>query len=177
MSRHSRIIAWTARMSTQRPALRTPQATVLALWSVGRVRARSWALTAVAAFLARWVRRPEPTVRHQRREWCDEAEATRGDQRPAVAPQACGVPRWEWLISQWQGPQLALARAATTWGTRFTVLALSVLSRGGAMPVAWTSWPANPPHAGRRAWRRRLRARRPALPTRWTVLGLADRGR
>ena len=44
------------------------------------------------------------------------------------------------------------------------------------MPVAWTLLPANPPHAWRRAWRRRLRPLRPAMPPGWTVSGLAERG-
>jgi hypothetical protein len=30
-------------------------------------------------------------------------------------------------MGQWQGIQLALALDATTWGTRFTVLAISVV--------------------------------------------------
>jgi hypothetical protein len=176
MSTHRRIIEWTAMIRTHLPALSKPQATVLALWSVGLGLARSSALTAVAAFLAIWLRRPEQTVRQQLREWGDEAEAKRGDQRPAVAPQACCVPLLAWVISQWQGTQLALALEATTWGTRFTVLALSVRSRGCAMPVAWTILPANQPHAWRREWLRLLRTRRPAMPTGWTVMVLADRG-
>jgi hypothetical protein len=44
------------------------------------------------------------------------------------------------------------------------------------MPVAWSIMPANQPHAWRRAWWRRRRTRRPAIPMGWTVLVLADRG-
>src|SRR5262249_9568739 len=92
MSSHSRILEWTAMIRTHLPALSKPQATVLALWSLGMVLARSSALTAVAAFLAMWLRRQEQTVRQQLREWCYEAEAKRGDQRQAVDPQACFSP-------------------------------------------------------------------------------------
>ena len=176
MSSHSRILEWTAMISTHLPALSKPQATVLALWSLGMVLARSCALTAVAAFLATWLRRQEQTVRQQLREWCDEAEAKRGDQRQAVDPQACFVPLLQWIVGQWQGTQLALALDATTLGTRFTVLAISVVYRGCAMPVAWTILPANKPHAWRREWLRMLRVLRPAIPTDWTVIVLADRG-
>jgi hypothetical protein len=176
MSSHSRIIEWTTMIRTYLPALSKPQATVLALWSLGMVLARSSALTAVAAFLAIWLRRQEQTVRQQLREWCYEAEAKRGDQRQAVDPQACFVPLLQWIISQWQGTQLALALDATTLGTRFTVLAISVVYRGCAMPVAWTILPANQPHAWRREWLRMLRQLRPAIPTGWTVMVLADRG-
>lgn len=127
MSSHSRIMAWTAMMRTHLPALSKPPATGLALWSLGMVRVRSSALTAVAACLAIWLRRQEQTVRQQWREWGYEAEAQRGDQRQAVDPQACFVPLLQWIVGQWQGTQLALALDATTLGTRCTVLAISVV--------------------------------------------------
>ncbi len=177
MSSHSRIVEWTAMIRTQLPALSKPQATVLALWSVGMVLARSCALTAVTAFLAMWLRRQEQTVRQQLREWCDEAEAKRGDQRQALDPEVYFVPLLQWILSQWQGTQLALALDATTLGTRFTVLAISVVYRGCAMPVAWTILPANTQHAWRREWLRMLRTLRPAIPRGWTGIVLADRGR
>ena len=60
------------------PHLSTPQATVLALWSLGMVLARSCALTAVSAFLATWLCRKEPAVRQQLREFCYEATASVG---------------------------------------------------------------------------------------------------
>jgi hypothetical protein len=166
----------TAMIRTHLPTLSKPQVTVLALWSLGTVLACSCASTAVTAFLAPWVRRPEQTVRQQLREWCDEAEAKWGDQRQAVDPQACFVPLLQWIVGQWQGTQLALALDATTLGTRFTVLAISVVYRGCAMPVAWTILPANRPHAWRREWLRMLRVLWPAITQDWTVIVLADRG-
>jgi hypothetical protein len=140
------------------------------------VLARSSTLTAVAAFLARWLRRQEQTVRQQLREGCCEAEAKRDDQRQAVDPQACVVPLWQWIVGQWPGAPLALAHDATTLGTRFTVVAISVVYRGCALPVAGTILLANQPHAWRREWWRLLRTRRPAIPTGWTVSVLAERG-
>jgi hypothetical protein len=58
------------------------------------------------------------------------------------------------VLSRWHGTHLALALEATTLGLRFTVWAISVLYRGGAIPVAWTILLANQPHAWRREWRR-----------------------
>ena len=52
------------------PHLSKPQATVLALWSVGMVLARSFALTAVSLFLAKGLARQPNTMRQQLREWC-----------------------------------------------------------------------------------------------------------
>ena len=56
------------------PLEQTP-ATVLALWSLGMVLARSCALTAVSTFLGPWLGRKENTVRQQLREFCYEAAA------------------------------------------------------------------------------------------------------
>ena len=176
MSCQSRMAEWTAVIRTHLPMLSQPQATVLALWSLGMVLARSCALTAVAVFLAAWCHRKEQTVRQQWREFCYEVEAKQGEHRQALAIEPCFEPLRRWVLSGWQGTQVALALDATTLGTRFTVLAISVVYRGGAIPVAWRILLANVPHAWRREWLRLLRQRRPAIPHAWTVIVLADRG-
>jgi len=89
--------------------------------------ARSCALTAVSAFLATWLGRTEPAVRQQLRAFGSEATAKRGTARCALAVEPCFVPLVTWVVDQWEGPQLALALDATTLGSRFTVLALSVV--------------------------------------------------
>jgi len=45
----------------------------------------------------------------------------------------------QWLLAWWPAdePRLALALDATTLGKRFTVLVISVVYRGCAIPVAW----------------------------------------
>ena len=176
MSCHPRVTEWTRIIQTHLPHLSTPQATVLALWSLGMVLARSCALTAVSAFLATWLGRKEPAVRQQLREFCSEATAKRGTARCALAVEPCFVPLLAWVVDQWEGTQWALALDATTLGTRFTVLALSVVYRGCAIPVAWTVLEATAKHAWRREWWRMLRQVRRAVPRSWTVLVLADRG-
>ena len=138
--------------------------------------ARSCALTAVSAFLATWLGRKEPAVRQQLREFCYEATATRGTNRCALAVEPCCVPLLAWVVDQWEGPQLALAREATTLGTRLTVLALSVVYRGGAIPGAWTVLPATAKPGWRREWWRMLRQVHRAVPRSWSVIVLADRG-
>ena len=176
MSCQSRLDEWTTCIRTHLPTLSKPQATVLALWSLGMVLARSCALSAVSVWLAALCQRKDNTVRQQLREWCDEAPAKRGDRRQALAVEDCFVLLLRWVLSHWQGTQLALALDATTLGTRFTVLAISVVYRGCAIPVAWTILPANQPAAWRHHWLRMLRQLRPAIPTRDTVIVLADRG-
>src|SRR5437016_5623745 len=142
MSCHPRVTEWTMTIQAHLPHLSKPQATVLALWSLGMVLARSWALTAVSALLATWLKHKEPTVRQQLRELCYEATAKRGTTRCALAVAPCFVPLLAWVVEPWEGTPLALALDATTWGTRCTVLAISGVSRGCAIPVAWTVLPA-----------------------------------
>jgi len=126
--------------------------------------------------LATWLGRKEPAVRQQLRELCYEASAKRGTTRCALAVEPCFGSLLGWVVEQWEGSQLALALDATTLGTRFTVLALSVVYRGCAIPVAWTVLAATAKHAWRREWLRMLRQVRRAVPRSWTVLVLADRG-
>jgi len=176
MSCHPRVTEWTTTIQTHLPHLTKPQATVLALGSLGMVLARSCALTAVSAFLAMGLHRKEDTVRQQWREFCYEATAKRGPARQArvVAPGV--VPLLAWVLCWWQGTQLALALDATTLGTRFTVLVISGVYRGCAIPVAWTVLEATAKHAWRREWWRMLRQIPRAVPPTWTVIVLADRG-
>jgi hypothetical protein len=176
MSCHPRVTEWTTIIHTHLPHLSKPQATVLALWSLGMVLARSCALTAVSAFLATWLGRKEPAVYPQRRAFCYEATAKRGTARQALVVETGFVPLWGGGVAQWEGTPLALALAATTWGTRFTVLALSGVYRGCAIPVAWTVLAATATHAWRREWLRLLRQVPRAVPRTWPGLVLAQRG-
>ena len=156
--------------------LSKPQATVLALWSFGMVLARSCALSAVSSLLAEGMQRNEQTVRQQLREWYYDAPRKRGAKRQALRVETCFAPLLGWVVSWWQGTQLALALDATTLGQRFVVLAVSVVYRGCAIPVAWVILPAGAKHAWRREWLRLLRRLRQRMPQGWTVIVLADRG-
>jgi hypothetical protein len=170
------VYQWTTIVTTQLPHLSKPQASVLALWSLGMVLAHSCALSAVSTFLARGLERKPNTVRQQLREFCYEAAAKRGRPRQAVKVETCFAPLLAWVMSWWEGHQLALALDATTLGQRFVVLVISVLYRGCAIPVAWTVLPAGEKHAWRAEWLRMLRQVRAAVPRRFFVLVLADRG-
>jgi hypothetical protein len=167
---------WRTTIMQHLPHLSKPQATVLALWSVGMVLARSCALSAVSGMLAALWDRPEATMRQRLREWYYEAPAKRGLARRTLQVETCFAPLLGWIVSWWQGTQLALALDATTLGTRFVVLAISVVYRGCAIPVAWVILPANQKHAWRGEWLRLLRRLWRGLPQGWTVIVLADRG-
>ena len=92
------------------------------------VLARSCALTAVSAFLATWLGR-ERTCRAPAvaRVVLRGDGQTRDGALRARRGAAASVPLLAWVVEQWEGTQLALALDATTLGTRFTVLALSVV--------------------------------------------------
>jgi hypothetical protein len=64
------VYQWTEVGTKHLPHLSKPQATGLALGSVGMVLARSCALTAGSLFLAEGLERQPNTVRQQLREWC-----------------------------------------------------------------------------------------------------------
>lgn len=167
---------WHAILREHLPHLSKPQTYVLALWSGATVLTRSCSLSTVSLLLAQALERPENSVRQQLREWCYEATQKRGSQRCALDVEACFAPLLGWVLSQWQGTQLALALDATSLGERFVVLCIRVLYRGCALPVAWSVLPANQPGAWRGHWLRLLRRLRPAVPASWCVLVLADRG-
>ncbi len=176
MSCQRAVYQWTEVVTTYLPHLSKPQATVLALWSLGMVLARSCALTAVSLFLAKGLGRQANTVRQQLREWCYEAQAKRGGPRQEVAVEACFAPLLAWVLSWWEGHQLAVAIDATTLGQRFVVLVISVVYRGCAIPVAWKVILATEKHAWRGEWLRMLRQVRVAVPRHFFVIVLADRG-
>ena len=176
MSCRHPVYQWTSIVTTHFPHLSKPQARVLALWSLGMVVARSCALSAVSILLAQWLDRKANTVRQQLREFGYETPAKRGADRQEVVVETCFAPLLAWVLSWWEGHQLALAMDATTLGQRFVVLALSVLYRGCAIPVAWTVLPAGQKHAWRGEWLRMLRQVRAAVPRLFFVLVLADRG-
>ena len=138
MSCQQAVYQWTDVITTHLPQLSKPQARVLALWSLGMVLARSCALSAVSLFLAQGLERQPNTVRQQLREWCYEAQAKRGQPRQELVVETCFAPLLAWVLSWWEGNQLAVAVDATTLGQRFVVLVVSVVYRGCAIPVAWT---------------------------------------
>ena len=139
MSYRKALSQWEQMVSTQLPHLSRPQAHVLAVWSYGMVLARSCGTTSVAAVLADLLKSSVSTLRQQLREWCYDAKDKKGDHRQEVDVTLCFGPLLCWSVSRW--PQsachLALGMDAMTLADRFTVLCISVLYRGCAIPVAW----------------------------------------
>jgi hypothetical protein len=176
MSRQQPLYEWIGIVATHFPHLSKPQATVLALWSFGMVLARSCALSAVALVLALLLGRKLNTMRQRLREWYWEAQAKKGSQRQELDVTTCFAPLLGWLVHDWSSQRLALAVDATTLGARFVVLAISVVYRGCAIPVAWKVISAQVPHPWKDEWLALLNQFQAVVPRNWTVIVLADRG-
>jgi hypothetical protein len=138
--------------------------------------ARSCSLTAVAGLLAPLLAQPFNTVRERLRDTYREAPATAGAHRVQLELRDCWAPWLAWVLEGGDGRQVALALAATTVGQRLVVLAIRVVYRGCAVPVAWKILPATDKHPWQPEWLALLQHFRGLVPTDWTVIVLADRG-
>ena len=182
MTRPTGLSRWQQTVSTYLPHLSRPQVTVLVLWSVGLILAHSCGLTTVATVLAYLLARREGAVREQLRDWYREAPAKngakRGRKRRTLDVATCFAPLLRWVVAWWDPAcsQIALAMDASTLGQRFTILTISVVVRGCAIPVAWKVVEATRAGAWRPHWIALFEALDGSIPADWTVIVLADRG-
>ncbi len=171
---------WTKELTKTFPDLSRPQLKGLAEWSFGMVLSRCCSLDSVAFYLADWFDQSEFTVRSRLREWYLPAQyksvSPSGDKRQELPVASCFAPLLNWVRRGWPQPRLALALDASTLANRFVLLAVSVLYRRCAVPVAWKVLPATAKGSWRPYWVQLLQAVRGVLPDNWTVLVLADRG-
>jgi hypothetical protein len=182
MPRHTGLSQWQHTLSTYLPDLSQPQITVLALWSLGIVLAQSCGLTTVAVFLAYLLDLREHSVRERLRDWyrdaADKRGVKRGDKRRGLDVTTCfpALLRWVVAISPSECHHLALAMDASTLGQRFSILTISVLVRGCAIPLAWQIVEATRPGAWRPHWEALFGHLHGSVPADWTVIVAADRG-
>ncbi len=179
MSRHPEALSqWAREVSTYLPHLSKPQVMVLAMYSFGMVVLRSCGISSIAYFLAVMLGQEEATVRQRLRESTYDAKDKRGEKRQEIEVTRCFSALLRWVVSWWEVDEkrLAIALDATTLGQRFTVLSMSVLYRGCAIPVAWAVLPATQKGAWNPHWKSLLRHVREAVPPDWMVIVLTDRG-
>jgi hypothetical protein len=154
--------------------LRPAERRGLALWVWGTVLARSSCEAAVVAALL--VAGRLHALRQRLREWLRDGPDKAAPCRTEVEVAACFGPLLGWVVRWWRGTDLALAIDATTHTDRLTVLAIGVLYRGCAIPVAWHVRPGNAPGPWLPVIVGLLERLGPAVPPGWRVLVLADRG-
>jgi len=132
--------------------------------------------TTLAVFLALAMDCTFNSTRQRLREWYFDAEDKCGLNRREVDVRLCFAPLTKWVLAHWPGRQLPLALDATSLGDRLTILAVSVVYKGAAIPIAWKILPANRKHAWNPEWLALLELVQPAIPADWQVIVLTDRG-
>jgi len=181
MSHPEPLSQWMETVSSMLPKLSRPQAKVLAYWSYGVVLARSCGITLVCAALALQVDSSEQSFLQRLREWCYNADDKKGQKRCELDVSTCFGPLLQWILAWWPADQprlarLALALDATTLKKRFTVLVISVVYRGCAIPVAWKVVGTEQKGAWKPHWIKLLEKLVDSAPEHWTVIVLSDRG-
>lgn len=169
---------WEQTVSRHLPHLSRPQVVVLAVWSYAMIVCKSCGTTSGALWLSELLGGKYDAWRQRLREWCYHAEDKKGTHRSEVVVVSCFAPLLRWILEWWgQGEQrLALAMDASTLSDRFTVLCISVLYRGCALPVAWCIVPSGQAGAWKPDWLALFGCLDAVVPAEWTVIVLADRG-
>jgi hypothetical protein len=177
-----RLSQWNQDVSTAFSHLSKPQRWGLVLWSAGIALAGSAGIVQISALLAQILQQQEQSVFQRLREWYLDASAKSGSKqgrkRRELEVTSCFGPLLGWVVRLWAGSEhrLPLAVDATSLGNRWTVLAVSVVLNGGAIPVAWKVLPAEQEGSWRPHWEQLFAHLSGAIPQDWFVLVLADRG-
>jgi hypothetical protein len=178
MSKENGIESWQAMVIEKMPQLSKPQAVVLGLWSFGMVMTQSCGLTTVASFIAGLQGGKENSVRQRLREWYMGGEEKKGPDRAEIDVNDCFNWLVLWVLSWWESKEkrLAIVMDASSLGERFVVLAISIVCRGCAIPVAWVVVKAAEKGKWQPHWERLFRQLQGSVPSDWLVIVLADRG-
>lgn len=179
MAKHpDELLQWGEEVSTHLAHLSNPMCWTLTLFSFGMAVVGHCGRTAIAFFLARLLDHKEANVVQQLKESVYDAKDKSGQQRREIDVVSCFGPLLRWVVSQWspEEKRLAIALDASNLGQRFTVLSVSVLYQGCALPVAWVVLPATKKGTWMPHWKRLLRSLRGVVPADWTVLVMTDRG-
>ena len=172
MSHAKALYRWEQRVANFFTEVPRPRQRWLALVSFGMVLAQSALLNAITLQLALALHRPFNTLRQRLRRLYQPLPGQRG---PFDA-SACFAPLLRWATSGFAQRRLVLAIDPTYLGSRFVVLVVSVVFRGGAVPVAWHVQRGHAQGSWNLCWEQLLGQLHQALGPDWQVLVLADRG-
>jgi hypothetical protein len=181
--RRRALTRWIALLRSRFPLFSLPQVKGLALWSIGIVLGKATSLHAVVLALVCWLSFNPLSLLKRLQEWYLEAAAKKGHgsgnagyQRRDWDPHAASPYLLRWILEDWPNQQLVLALDPTNFGDRFTVLNISVLYRGCAVPVIWTVLQGGQTEPWEPHWERMLQTLAGSVPAGWQVLVLTDRG-
>src|SRR5437016_10102958 len=177
MSCQDRLSQWETEVSTAFAHLSKPQIGGLVLWSVGIALSGSAGISHISALLSLVLCQGEQTVFQRLREWYLDAGQKSGNKRRELEVSTCFAPLLGWVLRVWKSEkrQLPLVLDATSLGNRWTILAISVVLSGCAIPVAWKVLPAEQPGSWRPYWEGLLGELGKAVSPVWEVLVLAER--
>lgn len=178
MSHPDRLWQWESEVSTAFPHLSRPQLRGLVLWSAGIALSGCAGIVQISALLAVVLGQGEQAVFQRLREWYLDAQQKSGKKRRELDVTTCFAPLLRWAVRLWKSDhkRLALVIDVTTLGNRWTILAISVVVRSCAIPVAWKVLAAEQEGSWRPYWEELLSSLQEAVPADWQVLVLADRG-
>ena len=127
---------------------------MLGEYSDGMVMTRRSGLSYIADFVAQLKGEVRNIVRQRLREWGYDAPDKAGQKRQEVEVLACFAPLLGWIVSWWRSGEkrIVLVLDATSLGQRLTVLVISVVYRGCAIPVAWAIVPGTAQGAWKNHW-------------------------
>lgn len=177
-----RLSQWTQEVSTAFGHLSKPQRWGLVLWSAGIALTGSAGIVQISALLAVVLQQQEQSVFQRLREWYLDASqksgSKQGHKRRELEVTSCFGPLLRWVVRLWASEEhrLPLVVDATSLGNRWTILAVSVVLNGGAIPVAWKVLRAEAEGSWRPHWEQLFAELSGAIPSDWFVLVLADRG-
>jgi hypothetical protein len=177
MSYPAELDYWTKEVSTVFEGMNQSQARVLALYSYGMVMTQRCGQRIVTLFLALLLGVEAGNVRQRLREWTYEGEQKRGKKRQTIAVETHFAPLLRWIIRSWgKSKQVVLALDVTYLRDRYTILTVSVVYRGCAIPVAWRVLKSNEKGAWHPLWVALLNGLHPAVAKSCQVLVLCDQG-
>lgn len=155
------------------PEMRPAQCLGLSLWVWGALLAQSACETAVIPKLA-WKTRD--AARQALREWLLDGADKAAPCSTQVEVRVQFVWLMRWVMSLWRSRSLPLAVDATLHKDKVAALAVSVLFRGMAIPVAWCILRANKKGSWIKPITELLQLLKPAVPGHMKVVVMCDRG-
>lgn len=168
---------WTEAVSTGFGQLSKAQAAVLALYSYGMVMIQHCGQTMIVTFLGMLLGIPIPNLRQRLREWNYESQQKRGKHRQAIQIETHFGSLLEFILRCWCKPRrVVLALDVTYLRDRHTILTVSIVYRGCAIPVAWRVLNGNEKGEWHPIWVNLLERLRPAVAPDGQVLVLCDSG-
>src|SRR3990172_4447925 len=169
---------WNEEVSNHMSHLNSALVKVLAIYAFGMVLTRQCGQTFVAEMMAQVLGVKVNTMRQRLRELTYESGAKRGRKRQAVSVSSCFAPLMQWVLSKLdtQQRQVILTMDVTYLRDRFTILVVSVVVFGCAIPVAWHIQQGSEKGQWHPIWLQLFGYLKGAVPAGWRVCVLADGG-